>query len=72
MVYSSGAYSLVSILHMHLQVVMLDENGKEMSSERMAELVADAGNTVCTMSNSNQIGCFIIISSSLLDSIHDS
>lgn len=37
-----------SILHMYLQVVMLDENGKEISSEQMAELVADAGNTVCT------------------------
>lgn len=44
------------------RVVMLDENGKEMSSEQMADLVADAGITVCTIPNSNQIGRFIILS----------
>lgn len=52
----------IPILHMHRQVVMLDENGKEMSSEQMADLVADAGITVCTIPNSNQIGRFIILS----------
>ena len=46
---------------------MLDEKGKEISSEQMAELVADAGNTVSTISNSNQMGCIVIINSSLLD-----
>ncbi|XP_022131264.1 putative RNA methyltransferase At5g10620 isoform X2 [Momordica charantia] len=37
--------AVVNLLKSDDWVVMLDENGKEMSSERMAELVADAGNT---------------------------
>ncbi|KAE8651373.1 putative RNA methyltransferase At5g10620 isoform X2 [Cucumis sativus] len=38
--------AVVNLLKPDDWVVMLDENGKELSSELMAELVADAGNTV--------------------------
>ncbi|KAG7037551.1 putative RNA methyltransferase [Cucurbita argyrosperma subsp. argyrosperma] len=37
--------AVVNLLKSDDWVVMLDENGKEISSEQMAELVADAGNT---------------------------
>ncbi|XP_011652513.1 putative RNA methyltransferase At5g10620 isoform X4 [Cucumis sativus] len=37
--------AVVNLLKPDDWVVMLDENGKELSSELMAELVADAGNT---------------------------
>lgn len=41
--------SFLSYIHsiiLHFQVVMLDENGQDIGSEQMAELVGDAGNTV--------------------------
>lgn len=44
--------SMLTCIHlviMHLQVVLLDERGRDLGSEDMAELLGDAGNTVGTI-----------------------